>query len=108
MIQRSPSLLLHLTEKGTQLKYSMAEQQNILNIVVVWRGKYFNVKMNSNSTIKEFGHTLLTLTNVKPDTMRLLMPRSTNMGSKLLTPFSEEHSSLSLQEAEIVEVTNIL
>ncbi|RWR96024.1 putative Ubiquitin and WLM domain-containing protein [Cinnamomum micranthum f. kanehirae] len=81
----------------------MAEQQNVLSIVVVWRGKHFNVKMDSNSTIKDFGHTLLTLTNVKPDTMRLLMPRSTNMGSKLLTPFSEEHSSLSLQEAAIVE-----
>lgn len=85
----------------------MADQQNVLSIVVVWRGKHFNVKMDSNSTIKEFGHTLLTLTNVKPDTMRLLMPRSTNMGSKLLTPFSEEHSSLSLQEAAIVEVANI-
>lgn len=73
------------------------------NIVVVWRGKQYNVEINPNSTIKEFGEKLQTLTNVKPDTMRLLLPRSSDKGSKLLTPFSDEHSNLSLQETSVLE-----
>ncbi|PIA36911.1 hypothetical protein AQUCO_03200104v1 [Aquilegia coerulea] len=59
--------------------------------------------MNSDATLKEFGHKLQHLTNVKPDTMRLLLPRSSDNTSKLLTPFSDDHSSLSLKESSILE-----
>ncbi|KAL6010305.1 hypothetical protein ACLOJK_000736 [Asimina triloba] len=81
----------------------MEEQDSMRIILVIWRGKHLNVEIDSNSTFKEFGCKLQRLTNVKPETMRLLVPRSTDKGSRLVTPFSEEHSSLCLQEAAIVE-----
>ncbi|XP_042491779.1 uncharacterized protein LOC122071487 isoform X2 [Macadamia integrifolia] len=80
-----------------------AEKQSALIILVIWRGKKLNVEMESSDTFKEFGHKLQKLTNVKADTMRFLVPRSMDEGSKLFTPFSDEHSSLSLQEASIHE-----
>ncbi|KAJ4976590.1 hypothetical protein NE237_001696 [Protea cynaroides] len=84
--------------------YNMEEErQSAFNILVIWRGKKLNLEMEPGRTLKEFGHKLQKLTNVKADTMRLLVPRSMDEDSKMLTPFSEEHSSLSLQEASILE-----
>eukprot|EP00262_Sarcandra_glabra_P008384 TRINITY_DN21903_c0_g1_i1.p1 TRINITY_DN21903_c0_g1~~TRINITY_DN21903_c0_g1_i1.p1 ORF type:complete len:765 (-),score=162.79 TRINITY_DN21903_c0_g1_i1:190-2484(-) len=86
----------------------MADQQGMVNILVIWRGKQLNVEMSSNSTVKELAHKLQNLTNVKPETMRLIVPRSTNAISKLLTPFSDdEHANLSLQETAIIEGKNV-
>ncbi|KAF5176469.1 Ubiquitin and wlm domain-containing metalloprotease [Thalictrum thalictroides] len=79
------------------------EEDEIVNISVIWRSNKFNVEISSYATLKEFGHKLQHLTNVKPDTMRLLLPRSSNNSSKLLTPFSDDHSSLSLKDSSILE-----
>ncbi|KAK9284353.1 hypothetical protein L1049_023524 [Liquidambar formosana] len=76
-------------------------------ISVTWRGKKFNVEMSSGATLKEFGYELLKLTSVKADTMRLIVPQSSNKSSKLLNPFSDEHSHLSLQETSILEGKSI-
>ncbi|KAL5861513.1 hypothetical protein ACOSQ4_002809 [Xanthoceras sorbifolium] len=57
--------------------------------------------MNSDASVKELGHELQKLTDVKADTMRFIV--SVNKGSKLLLPFSDDHSSLSLHEASVIE-----
>ncbi|XP_024023357.1 uncharacterized protein LOC21387558 [Morus notabilis] len=77
----------------------MKDPQSVHDISVIWRGKKFVVQMNPSATLKELGHELQNLTHVKPDTMRFIVPRS----SKLLTPFSNEHERLSLQETSITE-----
>ncbi|RWW06717.1 hypothetical protein GW17_00029931 [Ensete ventricosum] len=73
------------------------------NILVIWRGKQFNVNVNPDSNVKEFGQKLQELTNVRPDTMRLFVPQKNNKGSKMLSPFSNVHSMLSLRESAILE-----
>ncbi|XP_010928154.1 uncharacterized protein [Elaeis guineensis] len=78
------------------------EQQNVDDILVIWRGRELKVEVNRHSQVRELGQKLQMLTNVKPDTMRLLVPQSTNKSSKLITPFSDVDSSLSLQEASIL------
>ncbi|KAI3992572.1 hypothetical protein MKX01_020864 [Papaver californicum] len=85
----------------------MEKEHNMVNIFVVWRGKKLCVETNSKSTMKEFGQKLQELTNVKSDTMRLLVPKSSNKGSSLLVPFSDEHSSLRLQDSSILEGKSI-
>ncbi|XP_068642812.1 uncharacterized protein [Aristolochia californica] len=84
----------------------MAEEQEMFNISVIWRGRELNVELISNSTIKALGEELQRLTNVRPDTMRLLVPRSSK-GSGLLIPFSEDHSRLSLQDTNVLEGKSI-
>ncbi|GMY09775.1 ubiquitin and wlm domain-containing metalloprotease [Fagus crenata] len=79
----------------------MQNPENMQNISVVWREKSFTIEMNSCATIKELGLELQKLTNVKADTMRLIVPQSSNKSSKLLSPFSDEHAFLSLQETSI-------
>ncbi|XP_042520500.1 uncharacterized protein LOC122093993 [Macadamia integrifolia] len=83
------------------------EKQSALNILVIWRGKKLNVEIGSGGTLKEFGHKLQKLTNVKADTMRLLVPQSMGEGSKMFTPFSEDHSNLSLRESSILKGKSI-
>ncbi|XP_064998090.1 uncharacterized protein LOC135581728 [Musa acuminata AAA Group] len=73
------------------------------NILVIWRGKQFDVNVNPDSNVKEFGQKLQELTNVRPDTMRLFVPQKNNKGSKMLSPFSDVHSMLSLRESAILE-----
>jgi hypothetical protein len=82
----------------------MQNPENMQNISVVWREKSFTIEMNSCATIKELGLELQKLTNVKADTMRLIVPQSSNKSSKLLSPFSDEHAFLSLQETSIRKV----
>lgn len=72
------------------------------DILVIWRGRELKVEVNRQSQVRELGQKLQILTNVKPDTMRLLVPQSINKSSKLITPFSDADSSLSLQEASIL------
>ncbi|KAK6919282.1 PUB domain [Dillenia turbinata] len=85
------------------MQENMEEEQNGTNISILWRGKKFFVKMNSAATLKDFGHVLQQLTDVKADTLRLIVPQSSGRGSKLLSPFSDGQSSLSLQETSILE-----
>ncbi|KAK2979021.1 hypothetical protein RJ640_013655 [Escallonia rubra] len=79
----------------------MPQQQGIRNIQVSWRGNMFNVEMNSGATLQEFGEKLQTLTGVKADTLRLIVP--SHKSSTLLSPFSDEHSCLALQGTSIFE-----
>lgn len=80
----------------------MQNSGSMLKVSAIWRGKKYVVEVNSVSSLEELGHELQKLTDVKADTMRFIVPQ--NKGSKLLYPFSDEHSSLSLQEVSIVEV----
>lgn len=73
---------------------------------VTWRGKKFILDMEIARNLKELGDALQRLTNVKPDSMRLIVP--TNKASRLFYPFSEGHSYLDLELAHISEGKSIL
>ncbi|KAF2284852.1 hypothetical protein GH714_031248 [Hevea brasiliensis] len=60
--------------------------------------------MNPDASLKDLGDELLKLTDVKPDTMRLIVPQISSKGSKLLSPFSKEHSQLNLHKAYVIEL----
>ncbi|GMI69119.1 Wss1/SPRTN type repair protease B [Hibiscus trionum] len=79
----------------------MEEQVNMVNVNVIWRGNKYMVEMDSGANLKELGDKLQKLTDVKADTMRLIVPQLSGKGSRMLHPFSDEHSCLSLQEASI-------
>ncbi|KAK6918790.1 WLM domain [Dillenia turbinata] len=64
--------------------------------------------MNSAAILKDLGNVLQQLTDVKADTLRLIVPQSSGKGSKLLSPFSDEQSSLSLQETSILETIRMM
>ncbi|KAJ6800473.1 uncharacterized protein M6B38_200610 [Iris pallida] len=83
------------------------EQQDVLNVLVVWRGRNFKVEVDPNSKVIDLGQKLQMLTDVKPDTLRLLVPQSANKSSRLITPFSAEHSSLRLNEIAVIEGKHI-
>ncbi|KAK6142422.1 hypothetical protein DH2020_022770 [Rehmannia glutinosa] len=78
------------------------EQRQEHSCLVVWRGHKFVVEMNRSATFKELGEKLQELTNVKADTLRLLVPMEKS--SKLLYPFSDEHSCLSLDSTLVLKV----
>lgn len=80
------------------------EQEKVLNVLIIWRGKHLNLEMNKMSKVHELGEKLQKLTNVSSGTLRLLVPQPRNRSSVLISPFSDEHSSLSLLEAFILEV----
>ncbi|MQL70659.1 hypothetical protein Taro_002963 [Colocasia esculenta] len=79
------------------------ENESSITVVVIWRDKHIKVEMDENSSVIEFGQELQNLTKVKAETMRLLVPQSASKGSKLITPFSDEYSSLALREISIVD-----
>lgn len=81
------------------------QQQETCQLSVIWRGKKFSLEMDPTATLKSLGDELLNLTNVRDDTMRLIVP--TNKSSRLLYPFSEEHSCLKLEAASILEGKSI-
>ncbi|KAF8654517.1 hypothetical protein HU200_061708 [Digitaria exilis] len=83
------------------------EENRTARISVTWRGKQLDVDADPRCTVKEFGQLLQDLTSVKPETLKLIVPQSTNRGSKLITPFSDPHSSLTLNEAAISEAKPI-
>jgi 4-diphosphocytidyl-2C-methyl-D-erythritol kinase len=60
--------------------------------------------MNLDATVKDLGEELQKLTDIKEDTMKLIVPQIAGKTSKLLAPFSTEHSLLSLRETSITEV----
>uniref|UniRef100_A0ACD5Y994 Uncharacterized protein n=1 Tax=Avena sativa TaxID=4498 RepID=A0ACD5Y994_AVESA len=77
------------------------DEKRIARISVTWRGRQLDVDADPSCTVKEFGQLLQDLTNVKPETLKLIVPQSGNKGSKLIMPFSGTHSSLTLKEAAI-------
>ncbi|KAL0405265.1 UNVERIFIED_CONTAM: hypothetical protein Slati_3840400 [Sesamum latifolium] len=83
----------------------MEQQQELHSCSVIWRGKKFVVEMNPSAPLKELGEKLQELTNVKADTLRLLVPMEKS--SKLLYPFSNEHSSLRLGSASVLKGRSI-
>lgn len=70
----------------------------------MWKGKKYTAEMDSSANLKDLGYELRKLTGVTAETLRLIVPRLNEKGSKLILPFSDEHSSLSFQEASIIEV----
>lgn len=82
----------------------MEDFKNLHSVRVIWRGNKYVVEMDPDASLKNLGDELQKLTNVKPDTLRLVVPQVSGKGSKLLSPYSEEHSNLSLREASVVEV----
>lgn len=82
------------------------EQQDSRSCLVLWRGQQFVVVMSPSTTLKEMGEKLQELTNIKADTLRLLIPME--KGSKLLYPFSDEHSSLTLESTSVLKVPKLV
>lgn len=80
------------------------DEHKIAKVSVIWRGKQLDVEIDQSCSVKEFGQILQDLTNVKPDTLKLLVPQSEKKSSKLVAPFSDVNSSLSLQDAGIIQV----
>ncbi|KAK8671989.1 hypothetical protein V6N13_110367 [Hibiscus sabdariffa] len=79
----------------------MEEQVNLVNVTVIRKGNKYMVEMGSGANLKELGDKLQKLTDVEADTMRLIVPQLLGKGSRMLHPFLDEHSCLSLQEASI-------
>ncbi|CAM0912243.1 unnamed protein product [Alopecurus aequalis] len=77
------------------------DEKRIARISVTWRGRQLDVDADPRCTVKEFGQLLQDLTNVKHETLKLIVLQSANKGSKLIMPFSDSHSSLTLKEAAI-------
>lgn len=86
----------------------MHTPSSMINISVTWRGKKFVVDMNLDATVKDLGEELQKLTDIKEDTMKLIVPQIAGKTSKLLAPFSTEHALLSLQETSITEARSII
>ncbi|XP_057430161.1 uncharacterized protein LOC130723212 isoform X2 [Lotus japonicus] len=87
---------------------NMQPESSLLDISVTWRGKKFVVQTNAGASVKDLGHELQKLTNIKEDTMRFIVPKISGRTSKLLAPFSTEHALLSLQETFIAEARSII
>ncbi|XP_010532998.1 PREDICTED: uncharacterized protein LOC104808864 [Tarenaya hassleriana] len=83
--------------------HHMEDFGRIVNVSVVWRGNRYVVEIDSGACLKDLGDELRKLSGVKSETLRLIVPCLNEKGSKLLFPFSNEHSRLSLQEASILE-----
>ncbi|KAK9691327.1 hypothetical protein RND81_09G190000 [Saponaria officinalis] len=81
----------------------MVQQQSIVSVPVVWRGKKYVLNVNSEASVWELGEELRKLTDIKSDTMRLIVPQSSVKSSRLLMPFSDDHSSIKLQDAGITD-----
>ncbi|KAI7734805.1 hypothetical protein M8C21_017778 [Ambrosia artemisiifolia] len=79
----------------------MEQVGNTKEISVTWRGKKYVLTMNLDATVEELGQELQKLTAVKSDTLKLIV--QSKKSSKLLSPFSDEHSRLTLQETSIIE-----
>lgn len=84
----------------------MEKQQDLHSCLVVWRGRKIVVEVNPRATLKELGDKLQELTNVEAGTLRLLVP--VERSSRLLYPFSDEHSFLSLESTSILKVPKLL
>ncbi|KAK8955444.1 hypothetical protein KSP40_PGU007289 [Platanthera guangdongensis] len=74
----------------------------VMNVEIIWRATKLNVEVNSKWTVEELGKKLLQLTNVKHDTLKLIVPQINGKGSRLLAPFSDDNSGLNIQETGIL------
>ncbi|KAL0922704.1 hypothetical protein M5K25_006713 [Dendrobium thyrsiflorum] len=78
-------------------------EEGTINVEVIWRGTKLNVEVNTRWTLGELGKKLVELTNVRPDTLKLLVPQTNTKGSRLLAPFSADNSSVEIQETGIIK-----
>ncbi|KAH6764730.1 hypothetical protein C2S52_013699 [Perilla frutescens var. hirtella] len=83
----------------------MEKQLDLQSFLVVWRGRKLVVEINPGATLKELGDKLRDLTHVEADTLRLLVP--VEKSSKLMYPFSDEHSHMTLESASILKGKSI-
>lgn len=81
----------------------MVQLQSIFRVPVIWREKKLLLELNSEASLRELGEELQRLTDVKADSMKLIIPQSSTKSSKLFLPFSEEHSCLKLEDIAIVQ-----
>ncbi|KAG7543458.1 PUB-like domain superfamily [Arabidopsis thaliana x Arabidopsis arenosa] len=81
----------------------MEDSRKPMRVSVLWKGKNYSVEIDSGASLKDLGYELRKLTGVTPETLRLIVPRLNEKGSRLILPFSDEHSSLSLQESHIIQ-----
>ncbi|KAI3769608.1 hypothetical protein L6452_00717 [Arctium lappa] len=88
-------VIVNTNKKGVKMEH----ESNFHEILVTWRGKKYVVTMDLSATLEELGHELQKLTAVKEDTLKLIV--QSHKMSKLLSPFSDEHSRLTLQETSI-------
>ncbi|CAH8277119.1 unnamed protein product [Arabidopsis lyrata] len=81
----------------------MEDSRKPMRVSVLWKGNNYSVEIDSGASLKDLGYELRKLTGVTSETLRLIVPRLNEKGSRLILPFSDEHSSLSLQESHIIE-----
>ncbi|ESQ33233.1 hypothetical protein EUTSA_v10003827mg [Eutrema salsugineum] len=91
-------------DSSLELSHRMEEYSGrTMKVSVVWKGNKYTLQIDSGSNLKDLGYELMKLTGVTAETLRLIVPRLNEKGSRLFLPFSDEHSSLSLQESSIIE-----
>ncbi|XP_012830116.1 PREDICTED: uncharacterized protein LOC105951263 [Erythranthe guttata] len=83
----------------------MEQKQDLQSCLVLWRGRKLVVEMNPSDTLRDLGKKLQELTNIEADTLRLLIP--TEKSSKLIYPFSDDHSCLTLDSTSLLKVKSI-
>ncbi|VVB01437.1 unnamed protein product [Arabis nemorensis] len=86
-----------------EFSHRMEDSGRTIRVSVMWKGNNYTVEIDSESCLKDLGSELRKLTGVMSETLRLIVPRLNEKGSRLLFPFSDEHSGLSLHEASIIE-----
>ncbi|KAK1439780.1 hypothetical protein QVD17_05600 [Tagetes erecta] len=101
-IQFNSILFYHQSINKAEIEeLKMEQERNTKEISVTWRGKKYVLTTNMDVTLEELGRELQKLTAVKSDTLKLIV--QSQKSSKLLAPFSDEHSHLTLKETSIIE-----
>ncbi|GER48234.1 ubiquitin and WLM domain-containing protein, partial [Striga asiatica] len=108
MLQRNDLGLVWLVKSSleTEFSWAMEQQQQVNSFAVVWRGQKITLEMNPSATFNDFGEKLQELTNVKADTLRLLVP--IDITSKMIHPFTKEHSSVRLDSISLLKGKSII
>lgn len=88
-----------------EFSHRMEDSGKTIKVSVLWKGNNYSVEIDSGASLKDLGYELRKLTGVTAETLRLIVPKLNEKGSILILPFSEQHSSLSLQESNIIEVS---
>ncbi|CAA7016075.1 unnamed protein product [Microthlaspi erraticum] len=90
-------------DSSLESSHRMEDSGKPIRVTVMWKGNKYTVEIDSSANLKDLSYELRKLTGVTAETLRLIVPRLNEKGSKLILPFSDEHSNLSLQESSIVE-----
>ncbi|EOA16232.1 hypothetical protein CARUB_v10004374mg [Capsella rubella] len=90
-------------DSSLDLSHRMEDSGKTVKVSLFWKGNNYSVQIDSEASLKDLGFELRKLTGVTAESLRLIVPKLHEKGSILMLPFSDEHSSLSLQESNIVE-----